>query len=247
MQSLAKSKGGKCLSKKYKNVNSKLIWECSSKHTWKATPASIKSGNWCPKCAANKGKQTIKNMQFLAEQNGGTCLSKKFTNVKTKLLWRCAKNHTWRAKPTNIKAGKWCPKCSESISEKICRLYFEMIFKKPFPKAKPEWLVSPKTNTLLELDGFCEALNLAFEHNGRHHYESFVYGKCNNLENVQYNDKIKVELCKQRGITLIVIPQLFKKSSLADINTMLMKHNIKLPKRIENIDIVELKRKALLI
>lgn len=32
---------------------------------------------------------------------------------------------------------------------------------KEFPKSKPHWLINPDTNYRLELDGFCEELNLA--------------------------------------------------------------------------------------
>jgi len=52
MQQIAKHRGGKCLSKIYKNTKTKLQWECSEGHQWKATPTSIKnSGTWCPICS----------------------------------------------------------------------------------------------------------------------------------------------------------------------------------------------------
>lgn len=50
MLEIAKKNGGNCLSQSYVNNHSKLDWECSKGHTWKATPGSIKSGSWCPKC-----------------------------------------------------------------------------------------------------------------------------------------------------------------------------------------------------
>jgi len=50
MQNIAKLKGGKCLSDKYINGRTKLLWKCNNNHIWKASPSYIKSGAWCPKC-----------------------------------------------------------------------------------------------------------------------------------------------------------------------------------------------------
>jgi len=49
--SLAKIRGGKCLTKTYKNQHTKMIWQCSKNHIWDATFSSLKhSKTWCPKC-----------------------------------------------------------------------------------------------------------------------------------------------------------------------------------------------------
>lgn len=48
---IARSRGGKCLSKTYINSKTKLQWQCSEGHRWNATPFSIKIRNsWCPIC-----------------------------------------------------------------------------------------------------------------------------------------------------------------------------------------------------
>ena len=53
MLALAKKKGGKCLSSDYKNMKSKLEWECSAGHRWVATPSRVMhSGSWCPMCSS---------------------------------------------------------------------------------------------------------------------------------------------------------------------------------------------------
>ena len=61
MQELARSRDGKCLSKEYVNANTKLLWECTEGHRWKATPGHIKAGQWCPYCARKKRKQKSSN------------------------------------------------------------------------------------------------------------------------------------------------------------------------------------------
>lgn len=51
-------------------------------------------------------------MHELAKDRGGLCLSKRYINCITHLKWKCKEGHTWKAKPNNIKHGKWCPQCS---------------------------------------------------------------------------------------------------------------------------------------
>ncbi|MBF0300806.1 MAG: zinc-ribbon domain-containing protein [Oligoflexia bacterium] len=57
MKILAKSREGKCLSKKYINSKTKLRWKCKCGHEWEAIPSSVKIGRWCPKCGGRRKKQ----------------------------------------------------------------------------------------------------------------------------------------------------------------------------------------------
>ena len=111
MQRLAKSRQGKCLSHEYINNRTKLKWKCHKGHIWFSTPSTIKSGHWCAKCSRKK-KLTIEEMQEVALERGGKCLSKKYINTHTKLKWQCHLLHTWEAEPNSIKRGTWCPVCA---------------------------------------------------------------------------------------------------------------------------------------
>jgi len=112
MQIIAAERGGKCLSQKYVNNKTKLLWECAKGHQWEAQPTNVKQGQWCPDCAGVK-RLTLKDMQMLARKRGGKCLSQEYINANSKLLWECGKGHQWKAKPNNIKSqGQWCPECS---------------------------------------------------------------------------------------------------------------------------------------
>ncbi|MDO8660268.1 MAG: hypothetical protein Q7K43_00115 [Candidatus Woesearchaeota archaeon] len=51
MQEIAKAREGECLSKGYINSQTNLDWKCKEAPAWKATPANIKRGKWCPRCA----------------------------------------------------------------------------------------------------------------------------------------------------------------------------------------------------
>ena len=112
MQELAKSRNGICLSSEYVNANTKLKWKCEHGHEWEATPSSIKSGSWCPICAGTI-KSTIEEMQEIARQHKGKCLSTEYVNAHTRLKWKCEYGHEWEAKPNHIKSGSWCPRCSK--------------------------------------------------------------------------------------------------------------------------------------
>lgn len=106
-------------------------------------------------------------------------------------------------------------KYTEAVSsEGKCRVIFERIFKSPFPRVRPDFLRNPKSGRNLELDGYNKNIitpmgkGLAFEYNGEQHYfftEKF-HQHYSDFEQQQERDKLKVKLCKQAKVALIVIP-----------------------------------------
>ena len=207
-QKIAKSRKGECLSKKYVNNKVRLKWRCHNGHIWKASLKAIKVQNcWCPHCS-NVARLTIDDMQEIAKSKGGKCLSNKYSNLITKLKWKCKAGHIWEAKPNNIRnQNQWCPICSKKVSERICRGYLEKIFGKKFPTKKPKWLINSRGNRM-ELDGFCRELNLAFEYHGIQHYkkESYLYKKKSGFKRRIQDDLTKRKLCKKNDVVLIEIP-----------------------------------------
>jgi hypothetical protein len=111
MASLASERGGRCISTFYVNSVTPLWWQCGAGHKWKAVPASIRKGSWCPACAGVK-RGTIQEMREIAESRGGSCISEGYVNTATKLCWRCREGHEWNAAPLHIKGGHWCPLCA---------------------------------------------------------------------------------------------------------------------------------------
>jgi len=67
----------------------------------------------------SKARRTIKNMKVIAVIRGGKCLSKRYINNRTQLRWQCKRGHIWKATPTHIISGEWCPKCSGNIKKTI--------------------------------------------------------------------------------------------------------------------------------
>ena len=61
MQAYAVTRGGKCLSPAYINIDTRLLWECADGHQWQSTPASVYYNKaWCPICARGKRKAKVK-------------------------------------------------------------------------------------------------------------------------------------------------------------------------------------------
>lgn len=206
MHEIAANRGGLCLSELYRNNSTKLTWQCKNGHIWEAIPNSVKRGSWCPFCAKNSA-YTIRDMQALASEKGGKCLSKKYKGSHQKLTWQCAEGHVWDALPGNIRHHSWCPKCIKfgRMSEQICRTTFEQIFSKKFPKVKPIWLTNVRGNRM-ELDGFCQELNLAFEYQGEQHYKIGPFTRNEKaLQTRKADDLQKLQLCKANGVSLALI------------------------------------------
>lgn len=61
-------------------------------------------------------KLTLTDMQAIAQERGGLCLSKRYVDSKTKLRWRCAQGHEWEAVPSSVKLGNWCRKCAVKVN-----------------------------------------------------------------------------------------------------------------------------------
>jgi hypothetical protein len=173
------------------------------------------AGRGCPLCGPS-APITLEDAKNIAKKFGGELLSEGVDVASTNALtWKCANGHIFDKIYSEIKnKGTWCNLCSLPWkSEEICRIYFETIFEKKFIKCRPNWLVN-ETGFRLELDGFCDELKLAFEHNGEQHitYQS-VFSK-SRLEYIQSNDNTKLEICKNNGINLIIIPQLYSRTPI---------------------------------
>lgn len=199
----AKKMEGECLSKEYVSKDFKMQMKCKSGHIWWSRPHDLLRNHWCPYCSKNV-KLTIEDCQKIAASKNGECLSKVYKNSQTKLIWKCHDNHIWKAATSMVNYGTWCPYCKNK-TENICRDIFEEIYNKKFIKLCPKWLIGIN-NFPLELDGYCEELNIAFEYNGEQHYKPVnFFGGNEKFKIVQENDKVKKELCHQKNVKLYVI------------------------------------------
>lgn len=211
---LAISKGGKCLSNEWINNSVKLTWKCEKSHQWEANYNNIKHGRWCPICyeLEKRGKQRRLKEDIhkqVAAKNNGKCLTEIYKNNKNKLHWECDLGHRWFARLDAIKdQGGWCPQCrsNKNYYESQVRKVFEDIFKVGFKSIRPDFLKNPNTGFNLELDGYNEQLKIAFEYDGRTHYEEWDVRNPGRLQYVQKNDLLKNKLCELSNVTLFRIP-----------------------------------------
>jgi hypothetical protein len=90
------------------------------------------------------------------------------------------------------------------------RAHFEAMFGAEFPTKNPAWLKNPKTGYPLELDGFCEPLRVAFEHDGPQHHGRPIHSgqTAAYFRDLRARDLLKDQLCARSGVTLIRIPSL---------------------------------------
>jgi hypothetical protein len=220
MRQLAKFKKGKFLSHEYKGNKIKYLWQCEFGHTWNAIPTNISRGKWCPSCSRNK-KLDIEDLNKIALKHGGYLISSDYINSASKLKWQCQLGHNFELSPNFIiSKHMWCPQCfnNKSFSEELCRRVFEKIFNEKFPSIFPKWLIGNKGRAL-QLDGFCEKIGVAFEHQGRQHYASknSFFKNIKEFEDLVERDFIKKNICKKYNIKLFIIPALFDIVKLTDL------------------------------
>jgi hypothetical protein len=200
---LAEKMSGKFLSDVYINSHSHYMWECAKGHQFSAKYSNVTSGKWCRQCL----KLDYDEVKDLIESKGGVFITtRENLNSKKPMEIKCSEGHTFKSRYSSIKKGSWCPHCQEHVCERTCRKIFEFIYKKPFSKKRPEWLQG--STGRLELDGYCEELNLAFEYNGQQHYERVPYWHKTEaaFERGKTRDAEKKKLCRENNVELVVIP-----------------------------------------
>lgn len=149
---------------------------------------------------------TIEEMRGIAASRGGSCLSTTYVNNKTLLCWKCSvSTHSpWWASPGNVKNhGSWCPECIINVGEEITRATLEEAFPghRFIRTRNVPWLGK------LELDGYCESKQLAFEYQGiQHDKEIAFFHKTETAFSSQVErDKFKQEQCELNNVMLICV------------------------------------------
>jgi len=153
---------------------------------------------------------TIQEVRNTSKAKGGRFLSNTYKNAQTRYWWECANGHKWITTTNKVRNGRWCPYCSEGIGEELTRLCFQRVFKKAFPKSRPDWL-HLGGGFSQELDGYNARLGIAFEHHGRQHYarvKKFFHRTPARFKRQVALDRRKHRLCIQHGIRLVKIPEI---------------------------------------
>jgi len=108
----------------------------------------------------------------------------------------------------------------DSKGETECRRVLEKIFRRPFPKIRPNFLSNPVTdgNYNLEIDCYNQDLRLGVEYDGIGHfkYTPFFHKNKEAFYNQKYRDELKNRMCKDNGIRLIRVPYTVKQEDIED-------------------------------
>nr|QBK85886.1 MAG: uncharacterized protein LCMAC101_04810 [Marseillevirus LCMAC101] len=207
-QRLAKKRGGKCLSTEYVNAEKHLKWKCKEGHVWETAYACVRDGKWCPECGSKK--LSLQDAIREAKKRDGKCLETEYINGRIPMRWCCKEGHEWKAILESVRLAKsWCPYCPHK-SETACRKIFEKLFEDKFPKSRPEFL-RRNNGHKLELDGYNEELEIAFEYQGLQHYEyPHPFHKTEkDFKRQQKRDRHKYRLCRENDIALVLVPYQF--------------------------------------
>ncbi|KKL18861.1 hypothetical protein LCGC14_2471280 [marine sediment metagenome] len=221
MHILAESKDLLCLSQEYTSCSKKHTWKCNKcQHIWVATPSNIRKQKGCPKCAGQC--QSVETMRRLAQLCGLEFLSNDYRTMKTKYKWKCHNGHISLITADSVKKGVRCSYCHKGVKEEECRFIVENLTGHKFPVGR---IIG------LELDGYCPNLNIAFEYNGKQHYEFMPYfhKSYTDFEKQIQRDNKKAEACRKSGIKKLDISYLKasnRKSLTKYIQTSLKNLNI---------------------
>lgn len=207
MKNLAKERNGDCLSEKYTNPMTKLLWKCHTcNHEWNTKPRLIIDGSWCPKCVYKRKSEQyrtpIEEIEKIAKDRGGSCTITYRTKSKPhyNIEWQCASGHKWISQLHKVKSGSWCKRCLRNFTEEKCRYILENLTGKTFNPSK-------MGISLFVFDGYSDELKLAFEYNGEQHYHYVPHLQRGvSLKQRQAHDKEKETLCQIHNLKLIVIP-----------------------------------------
>lgn len=177
-QNFARNKAGKCLSNKYTNCVTKMLWKCENPEhlPWKASYNNIKSGSWCPECSSIK--LSLAECQKFAESKGGKCLSTEYINNRTKMLWKCEnpEHYVWEATFDGIKnGGWWCPECSVGKTQnELATIIKNILCTNVVQNFRGfDWL---KDKNKQEIDIWVPDIKLAIEYDGKQHFSPVCFG-----------------------------------------------------------------------
>jgi hypothetical protein len=209
IEQAATSMGGKLLSDEVAGLEQDYKFLCSEGHIFELAGSTVvRYGSWCKECG--EIWVTPEKIATLIRNRGGVPLEPipEKARSTTKILIACSLGHEFENDWQHMSPPRngWCATCSKgSKSEELARTTFRQLFGAPFRKARPKWLKNSRGRQM-ELDGFEESLGLAFEYQGRQHFENVgIYSSEVQLEQRIVDDKDKVRLCAENGITLITL------------------------------------------
>jgi len=109
--------------------------------------------------------------------------------------------------------------------ENVMRVALEELLGQPFKKVRPTFLRNPATKRCLELDAYCEALRIGAEFSGEQHrvFPNSCHSTREEFDRQQLRDRLKLDLCRQHGVTLLIVLDTVSRSQMYDhVRTQLL-------------------------
>lgn len=198
LRDLAASRGGRLADGTvYVDAHTKMTFLDSEGRPFDLSPKRVKAGRWSPfeTLRVRDPEWHMAELGRIAAERGGRISDgQRYTNTKTKMVFVDAAGNLFEAKPNSVKQGHWSP-YDRHISEHACRQAIEYMFGERFPS---RWGVVHRPNgNKLQLDGYCEQLQVAFEYQGYKHWE---------CDRQMERDADKRAACERLGILLVEVP-----------------------------------------
>lgn len=196
----------KLLSNNYKDVDSKLKFQCECGNIFYASWSNIKHmKGYCKKCSfqsithtdfMNKIRDYLDRFEILNKyQNGNTNISIKCKN--------CNNIFTQRARHI-LDRGIYCNICNASKGEQVIADYLNKKGVLYFSQYK---FKDCKNIKELPFDFYLPELNICIEYQGQQHYQPVdFFGGLKTFNLQKKRDEIKKDFCKSHNIELIEIP-----------------------------------------
>lgn len=157
----------------------------------------------------NRCEHYFNEFCHIIDKKGGKCTStqSEYKDTHTNLNVICQDGHEFTICLNNAQKNRWCPKCRIYQGEALALDIICKITGKQFEKVRPNWLKNKKGNNL-ELDMYSSDLHCAIEYQGEQHdhFMPHFHKSQNEFNNRIKDDKVKEEICKDHGVTLIKIP-----------------------------------------
>lgn len=198
---------------KFINIYIPLKFQCKQcDDILNITLSELQNGLTCYNCRPVKcgyPKLSIGKVKEILKEYGLTLIGE-YTSHNEYMELKCDEfGHLFKRNLTQIKLGRGCTICKSStnyygISEEICRGFLKYLFDEDFIRMKPKWV----TENGFIYDGYCDKLRIAFEYNGKQHYEHIVHfhKTIEDFKVQQENDKKKIKLCADNNVSLLIIP-----------------------------------------
>ena len=174
-------------------------WTCKRGHEFRGALHDIR--RQVHPCKLCWGLDRLEKLNKKLMAKNIRCMSDHYTTTET-MVFVCGQcQHEFE---TRVDREIKCHYCSQPKPVQQCWRIFELLLGKPFIKSRPDWLINPETGYRLELDGYCKELGVAYEFQGRQHYQTVKFPDgFSDVEKQKKRDELKHEICKRKGVDLI--------------------------------------------